>query len=126
MVDLVHQAAGGEIGQPDTHGVTLALGRQVADDDPQDPRDRGLGLEILHAPADDVRVHPGPADVLAHFVDDQDIDVVGRKAGHEALRLLEQPPFFLLQATCRDADEVRGLVVGVLDDGQPEGHGRVV
>ena len=61
----------------------------------------------------DVRVHAGAADVFANVIDDQQVDVLDGKFGHEALGLAEQfgfASFHVLREQGRNTRRLMELV----------------
>ena len=86
--------------------------------------DRAHGRPAHHhalavdAPADDVRIHAGAADVLADGVDDQYVDVAKRQRGHPRAGLLQQGGFLardLVTAQHRDPREPVGAILDQAD-----------
>ena len=65
-----------DVRQSNSHRVAGALRREIAD---VNQIDLGRLVSVsglkCHATANDLGVHPGAADVLAHFIDDQQIEL---------------------------------------------------
>ena len=78
---------------------------------------RGVICKTLRGfAANDIRVHAGTTDVLADFVDQQDVDFLEWQGGHEPLGHGEQLRFALLDVDRQDGLDVRRGVVSILDD----------
>ena len=74
--------------------------------------------------SDDVGVHAGARDVLAHLLDDQHVDGRERQPRHPLARALEQPPLARLEVRGVEGLDEGGLVVAVLDDAEAEADAR--
>ena len=110
-----------EVGVADTGGVTVAVRRQPADDDEGDFRAGERAFEERGMPTDDVGIHSRAGNVLAHFVDDQQVDGIEGQLGHPRLGLAQQFSFARLDVRRREGADECGLVVAVLDDAESEG-----
>ena len=69
-IHLFHKAGPGEVRQPNSCCVAVAIVGQISD---KDPYNRGLlwfWLKNLHHATDDVCIHACPADILAHPIHD--------------------------------------------------------
>ena len=111
--------------RPIPSGVPPALEREVEDGQAGDDRPGQVGHRLDPLPADHVGVEPGPAVVLAQLADDQDVDLVERQAGHQGPGLVEQPGLDVEQLLGLDPDDPRRPLLGVLQEGDPQGDGGV-
>src|SRR5581483_372744 len=84
QINLAVKTLVDQIRQPDAKSVAVAFRRQIAGINQRDVW-RFTGLKF-HASADDLGVHAGAADVLAHFVDDQELKGSDGNSGNERAR----------------------------------------
>ena len=77
IVDFIDETPGGKFGHADASGVAVRGFGEIAHKDAQDARGFVAHCEAVVAFApDDVGVHARAGDVFAHFVDDEQIDII--------------------------------------------------
>ena len=91
-------------------------GVEAADPDGADVGAARRERPAVDAAADDVGVHAGAGDVLAHRVDDEDVDAREGERRHQRARLGEERRFAIGNRLGRDRLDAGELVQAVLDD----------
>ncbi len=81
---------------PTPRALPAVVVREVTDHDAFHAGDSpALGQERQEDPADDLGVHPRPADFLADLVDDEEVDIRKRQGGAPVFWLPSKAPFRL-------------------------------
>ena len=75
-------------------------------------------LAFDHPAADDIGIHAGAADVLAHLINDEHINIFHRQARHELAGLLQQALIALDDRIRGEAFEMNDSVITILDDAE--------
>ena len=115
------QAVVNEVGQADAGGIAVAVQVQAADINPFDGAGPGQDKAALGLAPNHVGVQPRAAEVLAHFIHDQQVHILERQTGHQATRLVQELHFVLFHRGRGDGDDASGLVQRVLEDADAEG-----
>ena len=77
--------------------------------------DSGSGSPSTIQRADDIGIHAGAADILAHLVDDEHIDIVDGQPRHQFARALQEALVAFDDRSGVEAFQLRHLVVAVFD-----------
>ena len=105
---------------PSPNALPCVARAQTAREDARDERLLPRRDPQAAGGADDVGVHAGAADLLAHLVDDQQVDVGERQPRQHALGQRQQLDLGRLERLGWHETDDHGLVVLVLDDGDGE------
>ena len=98
-VDTLEGVDGNEVGQAEADRVSLRTRRDLDDDHIGDRQPFGLRATADHPTAEHIGVHASTGDLLAHPVDDEDVEVGERQPRLVGPRPLQQGRFFF----CSDA-----------------------
>jgi hypothetical protein len=105
------------IGLTHTRGIAVRAGGELPRVDASNRRLRACGFTHHVVAAGDVGVEASPADVLAHLVEDHDIERLERQLRQQCVRLGEQLRLRCEQLRRGHSDDRRGHIVLILDDG---------
>ena len=124
VVDFIHEAARGKFGHAQARGIAVRGFGEVAHENPQHARGfiAHCAAVVALAP-DDVGVHARAGNVFAHFVDDEQVDVVKGQGRAPHLGLGLQHFFPRFKVRCRDGFDERGFVIAVFEGCHAKGNG---
>src|SRR5579859_3957333 len=118
-VDFLEQPHGNDVGSTHPGGIDVGFRRESEYDDFLHFRSE-VPFHGTTVAAGDVGIEAGAADVLAHFVDDQHVDLVDVNLRHQALRHFLEHRFPACNLAGRHDFYDRGLVVRIFDDPHSE------
>src|SRR5579872_6446797 len=118
-VDLLQQTVVHHIRHTEADAVAVAVTGQIANVDAVNAwRVRPRIVLAVDPSIDHLGIHSGPTDVLSDLVHDQNVELRNRDLAHPALDQGEQLFFPGLHLLDRYGGQLRGVVIGIFEDGQ--------
>ena len=120
LINLIHTALRRKFGHADSGCIAVGFFRQRSHHDPSTSSKVLIGRGVINElPSNGVRIHSDAADVLAHAIHDQQIDVSKRQSGQPLISQLQQFGFSRSEFFGTNGFQQSGFVFGIFENRHP-------